>query len=425
MRVRIIEPIKHTEKVKKKVCAYARVSTVHQKQEESLENQIQYYERLISNNPDYEYMGVFVDKGITGTTENRPEFKRMLELCREGRIDLIITKSISRFARNTAVVLETIRELKDISIEVKFEKENIETMSGDGELMLAVLSSFAQEESKNVSDNLKWRVKRKFQRGELIINTTRFLGYDRDEFGELIINEKQAKIVRRIFIEYLKGKGTSAIAKEFNKEKVPTVAGGKWYGSTILGILKNEKYKGDVLLQKYYTPDHLKKGSIKNKGEVDSYYIEDNHIPIVTRETWDEVQEEIKRRAKGHTAGYKYSKRYPLTGMLYCSKCGSTLRRRTWNSKHSCKKIVWQCSSYIKNGKNACPGTTIDDEVIGRLNIEEPIIVKEEFRGGKKHYIYTSKGKQDEFSRANTAPEKEDGKLLQGFNGPIRTVIKL
>lgn len=217
----------------------------------------------------------------------------------------------------------------------------------------------------------------------------------------------------------------ATIAKEFNKEKVPTVTGGKWYGSTVLGILKNEKYKGDALLQKYYTPDHLKKGSVRNKGEVDSYYIEDNHAPIVTREMWDRVQEEIKRRAKGNTAGDKYTKRYELSGMLYCGKCGSTLRRRTWNSRHSCKKIVWQCSNYIKNGKDACPGTTIDDEVIGRLNIEEPIVVKEEFRGGKKHYIYTSKGKQDEFSGANTAKKKEDGSLLQSFNRPIRTVIKL
>lgn len=427
MRVRIIEPIKHTEKVKKKVCAYARVSTVHHKQEESLENQIQYYERLISNNPDFEYMGVFADRGITGTTENRVQFQKMLELCREGRIDLIITKSISRFARNTALVLETIRELKDMRVGVRFEKENIETISGDGELMLTVLSSFAQEESKNVSDNLKWRVKRKFQRGELIINTTRFLGYDRDEFGDLVINEEQAKIVRRIFTEYLKGKGTSAIAKDFNKEKVPTVAGGKWYGSTILGILKNEKYKGDVLLQKYYTPDHLKKGSVRNKGEIDSYYIEDNHAPIVTGQMWDRVQEEIKRRAKakGNTAGDKYTKRYKLSGMLYCSKCGAALRRRTWNSRHSCKKIVWQCSSYIKNGKNACSGTTIDDEVIGRLNIEEAIIIKEEFKGGKKYYSYTCKGKQDESSGANAAPEKEDGGILQGKYGPIRTVIKL
>ena len=219
--------------------------------------------------------------------------------------------------------------------------------------------------------------------------------------------------------------GTSAIAKEFNKEKVPTVTGGKWYGSTVLGILKNEKYKGDALLQKYYTPDHLKKGSVRNKGEVDSYYIEDNHAPIVTREMWDRVQEEIKRRAKGNTAGGKYTKRYKLSGMLYCSKCGATLRRRIWNSKHSCKKVVWQCSNYIKNGKDVCPGTTIDDGVIGRLNIEEPIIVKEEFKGGKKHYIYTRKGEQDEPCRGNTAKKKENGSLLQGLNRPIRTVIKL
>ncbi|MFL0197976.1 recombinase family protein [Clostridium sp. WILCCON 0269] len=397
MRVRIIEPTKHVEKPKERVCAYARVSTVHDKQGESLENQIQYYERMISNNADYEFAGVFADRGITGTTENRPEFQKMLELCREGKIDLIITKSISRFARNTALVLETVRELKDMGVGVRFEKENIETMSGDGELMLTVLSSFAQEESKNVSDNLKWRVR-----------------YDRDEFGELAVNEEQAKIVRRIFTEYLEGKGTFVIAKEFNKEKVPTVAGGKWYGSTVLGILKNEKYKGDALFQRYYTPDRLNKGSVRNKGEIDSYYIEDNRAPIVTREIWDRVQKEIKRRvkAKGNTAGNKYTKRYKLSEMLYCSRCGPTLRRRTWNSRHSCKKIVWQCGSYIKNGKDACQGTTIDDEVIGRLNIKEPIIIKEEFRGGKKHYSYTSKGKQDESGRANTAKKKENGSVL-------------
>ena len=221
--------------------------------------------------------------------------------------------------------------------------------------MLTVLSSFAQEESKNVSDNLKWRVKKKFERGELIINTTRFLGYDKDEYGDLVINPEEAEMVRRIFNEYLSGKGGFTIAKELNSEGIPTVGGGRWHDTTILGILKNEKYKGDAILQKYYTPDHLKKCSIRNKGEIDSYYIEDNHSAIISREMWEQVQEEIKRRAKakGNIAGDtdKYTKRYPLTGMLYCSKCGSTLRRRTWNSKLNCKKIVWQCSNYIKNGK--------------------------------------------------------------------------
>jgi len=199
VRVRIIEPINKFQKTKKKVCAYARVSTDNQKQGESLENQIQYYESIIASNPEYEFVGVFADRGITGTTENRPDFQRMLNLCREGKIDLIITKSISRFARNTAIMLQIVRELKDIGVEVRFEKENINTLSGDGELMLSVLSSFAQEESKNVSDNIKWRVKKKFERGEIIINTTRFLGYDKDAYGDLVINREEAEIVRRIF----------------------------------------------------------------------------------------------------------------------------------------------------------------------------------------------------------------------------------
>lgn len=428
MRVRIIEP-RPKEKKKKRVCAYARVSTDHVKQGESLENQVTYYENLISSNPEYEYVGVFADRGITGTTDSRPEFQRMLEYCKEGKIDLIITKSISRFARNTAVMLETVRELKAINVEVRFEKENIETLSGDGELMLTVLSSFAQEESKNVSDNIKWRVRKQFEKGELMINTNRFLGYDKDEYGDLVINQKEAEIVKRIFNDYLSGKGACAIAKELNKDKVPTVAGGRWDKSTILNILKNEKYKGDALLQKYYTPDHLKKGTVRNKGEVDSFYVADNHSPIILKEMWDEVQEEIKRRGevKGNIAGDrdKYQNRYPLSGKLYCSKCGATLRRRTWNSKLSCRKIVWQCSNYIKNGKDACSGTVIDDEVVSRLNIIEETVVKEEIRNGKKHYSYTSKSKQGEYSRESRATEKENGGILQSVNRPIRTVIKL
>jgi site-specific DNA recombinase len=429
MRVRIIEPVKKQENKRKRVCAYARVSTGSEAQGESLENQIQYYKNLISNNPDYEYAGVFADRGITGTTDNRPEFQRMLNLAKEGKIDLIITKSISRFARNTAIMLQVVRELKDIGVEIIFEKENIRTLSGDGELMLTVLSSFAQEESKNISDNLKWRVKKKFERGELIINTTRFLGYDKDEYGDLVINPKEGEIVKRIFEDYLKGKGTFTIAKELNEDKVPTVAGGRWQESTILNILKNEKYKGDAILQKYYTPDHLRKVSVRNEGVIDSYYIEDNHSPIVSREMWEQVQIEIARRAKakGNKAGdtKKYTNRYPLTGMLFCSKCGSTLRRRTWNSKLNCRKIVWQCSNYIKNGKDACSGTSIDDEVISRLNIEEPIIVREEVKDGKKYYTYTCKSKQKQSGRANTDAEKENGSLLQSINRPIRTVIKL
>ncbi len=394
MRVRIIQPtIKPLSK--KRICAYARVSTGSELQGESLENQVTYYENLIKSNPEYEFVEVFADRGITGTTDSRPEFQRMIELARAGKIDLIITKSISRFARNTAIMLETVRELKELNVEVRFEKENINTLSGDGELMLTILSSFAEEESKNISQNTKWAFRKKFQRGELVLNTKLFLGYDKDEFGELVVNREEARIVRRIFSDYLAGKGVFTIAKELNDEGIPTIKGGKWQESTILQILKNEKYKGDAHLQKYYTPDYLMHRTFKNNGEVDSYYIEGNHPPIVSNEMWEKVQEELVKRAeeKGNVEGDrdKYTNRYPLTGMLFCSKCGFPLRRRTWNSKLKCRKIVWQCSNYIRNGKASCPGTSIDDEVISSLNIVEETIVKEVRKDGKKHYIYTSK----------------------------------
>ncbi|MDD2494641.1 MAG: recombinase family protein [Tissierellia bacterium] len=428
MRVRIIQPTVELRS-KKRVCAYARVSTGSELQGESLENQITYYENLIKNTPEYEFVEIFADQGISGTTDNRPEFQRMIEKARNGEIDLIITKSISRFARNTAVMLETVRELKILNVEVRFEKENLNTLSGDGELMLTVLSSFAQEESENISQNIKWRVKEKFEKGEVILTTERFLGYDKDEYGDLIINIEEAKIVDRIYKEYLSGKGCFTIAKEFNKKGIPTVTGSKWHESTILNILKNEKYKGDVHLQKYYTPENFKRQTVKNNGEVDSYYLEENHPPIISKEMWKKVQEEITRRAeeKGNIEGHrdKYTNRYPLTGMLYCSKCGFPLRRRTWNSKHSCKKIVWQCSNYIINGKASCAGTKIDDEVVSSLNIDKETIVEEVIRGGKKHYIYSSKNEKYKPCREPRTAEKENGSLLQGVNRPIRAVVKL
>lgn len=428
MRVSIIQPTVKIHQRKKRVCAYARVSTDYDKQGESLENQIIYYKNLISSNPEYEFVDIFADKGITGTTENRPEFQRMLDLCREGKIDLIYTKSVSRFARNTAIVLQKVRELKELGVEVRFEKENINTLSGDGELMLTVLSSFAEEESRSASENVKWRVKKKFEKGELIINTSRFLGYDKDEYGDLTINLNEAEVVKRIYSEYLLGNGTFKIAKILNAERVPTVTGVKWSDSSVLQILKNEKYKGDVILQKTYTPNYLSKKKKRNLGEMDSFYIEDNHSPIISREDWEQVQIEMKKRAesKGNFKGSdKYKNRYPLTGMLICDKCGATLKRRTWNSKFSCRKIVWQCSNYIINGKEACEGIKIEDSVISNVKINEPTVVKEVIKNGKKYYSYTSKSKQDESCRNSAATEKENGSILQGFDRSVRTVIKL
>lgn len=394
MRVRIIEPIKAKEMVKKKVCAYVRVSTFTSSQGESFENQVSYYERVLSANPEYEFVGVFADRGLTGTKANREEFIKMIELARSGDIDVIYTKSISRFARNTVDLLEVVREMKLIGVEIRFEEEGINTLSGDGELMLAVLSSFAQEESKSVSENIKWMFRKKFEQGELLLNTKRFLGYDFDEYGDLVINLNEAKVVELIYKEYLSGKGVFTIAKELNKKGIKTVTGGKWYENTVLTILKNEKYKGDALLQKTYTTDHLTKTRKVNRGQVDSFYVIDSHPAIVTKEEWEQVQFEMKMRAKSkgnYKGNNKGQNRYPFSGMLYCSKCGATLKRRIWNSKLSCKKIVWQCSNYINNGKDACTGTVIDNEIISRFNINEPTIVKEEVKDGEKYYSYSCK----------------------------------
>ena len=429
MRVRIIEPLPTAEPKRKRACAYARVSSDSEAQGESMENQTQYYQSLIEANPEYEFAGVFADQGISGTKGDRPEFQKMLEQARAGKLDLILTKSISRFARNTTIVLEMVRDLKGFGIEVIFEKENISSLSGDGELMLTVLSAFAQEESKNVSENIKWRYRRKFEQGEVAINTTRFLGYDKNKSGELVINPGQAKVVKRIFDDYIGGKGSFIIAKELIAEGVPTVAGGKWHSSTILGILKNEKYKGDAKLQKTFSKDHLSKKKCINRGEVDCFYLENSHQPIVTGEVWEEAQRQIALRAKskgnGEETKNKYQNRYPLTGMLFCAKCGAPLRRRTWNSNHSCKKIVWQCSNYIKIGKHACQGTTVDDAVVSKMNIQSETMVEEVFKRGEKHYRYTSKVKPIEPCRKSGAEEKTRGCVLPGIDRSGRAVIKL
>ena len=429
MRVRIIEPVNVIQPKRKRVCAYARVSTTSEAQGESLENQTIYYQNLIEGNPEYEYVDVFADYGTTGTKDERSEFQKMLALARAGEIDLILTKSISRFARNTTIVLEVVRELKELGVEVVFEKDKISTFTGDGELMLTVLSSFAQEESKSASENLKWRYRQKFEQGELAVNATRFLGYDKNKHGELVVNPIQAKVVEQIFDDYISGKGSFVIAKELNTEGVMTVAGGKWHSSTVLNIVKNEKYKGDAKLQKTYSKDHLSKKKCVNHGEVDSYYIENNHPPIVSKKIWDEAQRQIALRAKakgnvGETKN-KYQNRYPLTGMLLCSRCGAPLRRRIWNSKYSCKKIVWQCSTYIKNGKNACHGTAIDDAVIGRMNVQSETVVEEVVEDGKKYYRYTSKGKPDKPCGKSRATEKAGSRVLPGIDRSGRAVIKL
>lgn len=240
MKIRIMEPKQEAKQKKKRVCAYARVSTDNRKQEESLENQAASYERLIRSNPEYEFAGVYADQGISGYCESRPQFQEMIRKARAGGIDLIITKSISRFARNTVTVLKFARELKELGVGISFEEQNISTLSGDGEMMLAVLASFAQEESRSASENNKWSIRKKFERGEPQINTARFLGYDKAEDGGLVINQKEAAIVRLVFALTVHGVGSGRIAALLDFLGAKTVTGGNWHDGTIGQMIANE-----------------------------------------------------------------------------------------------------------------------------------------------------------------------------------------
>ena len=423
MKIRKIEPIKKKPK-KLRVCAYARVSSDSISQGESFENQVSTYERKIKSNPEYEFAGVYADQGISGTVDCRPEFQRMIVDCRAGKVDLVLTKSISRFARNTAIVLKYTRELKQLGIGVVFEENGISTLSSEGELMMTVLASFAQEESRSMSGNDKWSIRKRFERGEIMINTTRFMGYDKNEYGNLIINEVEAKIVKRIFDMYVSGEGCHRIANKLNEEGIKTVTGVKWDSATIRNMLKNEKYKGDFHIQKYYTPDNVRNRSHKNDGEVKSYYVTENHEPIVSEEEWQQAQEMMAyhiMKKNIQTGDNKYQKRYPLSGKLVCPYCGSKLKRRyVYN-----KKVEWHCSKYIREGKKACKGIRVKDELLTGLSFSEPMVVEEVIKDGEKHYGYTSKAAYDNGERAADRIEEERSSVLPRINRSRRTVIEL
>lgn len=364
------------EKNTKKVAAYCRVSTGSEEQLNSYQAQVSYYGRIIGENPKWELADIYADEGISGTnSKNRPEFNRMIKDAKDGKIDLVLTKSISRFGRNTVDILNYSRLLKEIGVAVEFEKERINTLEASGELMMTMFSSLAQEESRSISENSRWGIVKGFKDGKVFCNTTRFLGYDKDENGNLVINEEEAKIVRRIYNEYLEGKSYNAIAKRLEKDGIRTVTSNeKWWDSTITLILTNEKYCGDLLQQKTITIDFLTHKRIKNKGHADQYLLMDNHEAIIPREMWEEVQKEKERRAKlkNNIKGDrgKYSSKYPFSGRIICGDCGETFKRRTWNSNNPSKKIVWQCKTYIKEGKDACDMKAVDDKVLKDAFVE-------------------------------------------------------
>ena len=358
------------EGAKKRVCAYCRVSTELEEQEASFTSQVNFYTQYISGRVDWTLVDIYADEGISGTTtKKRKEFLRMIDDCMAGKIDMIVTKSVSRFARNTEDCLHHVRKLKEKGISVFFETENIDTLGSTGELLLTILSGLAQDSSRNQSDVTKWGILRQFESGKVLVNTKRFLGYDKNKDKELIINEQEAELVRRVFREYLDGKSYNSIAKGLMNDKIKTVTGNiKWWDSTISGMLENEKYYGDALLQKTVTVDFLTHKRIENKGQVQKYMINDNHPPIISKEIFDKVQDERERRAllKGNLVGdrHKYSNKYPFSGKVFCGQCGNIFKRRQWNSTNTSKKVVWQCKTYIMEGKDACDAKAVDEIVL-------------------------------------------------------------
>ena len=371
-KVSIIPPqMKYDKQVKVeqkalRVAAYCRVSTLLEQQEGSYEMQVDYYTNKINSNPNWTSAGIFADDGKSATqTNKRDDFNAMIEACLSGKIDLILTKSISRFARNTVDALQNIRKLKEKNIPIIFEKEGINTMESGGELLITILSSQAQEESRNISENTRWGVTRKFEKGIIQVNHKKFLGYTKDDNGNLVIVPKEAVIVKRIFREYLEGKSLIKIAQGLERDGIKTVTGlDHWHPGTLDKMLSNEKFCGDALMQKTYTMDFLTKKKVKNDGYVRKYYIEDNHEAIIPKEIFHQVQEEKLRRASLHKPAVtrkknkeekeksKYSSKYVLTELMVCAECGHAYRRQIW-SKYGDKSAVWRCEDRLKYGRKS------------------------------------------------------------------------
>lgn len=357
---------------KRKVAAYARVSTDHGEQQSSYEAQVDYYTNYIKGRDDWEFVSVYADEGITGcNTKKRDGFNSMVADALAGKIDLIITKSVSRFARNTVDSLTTIRKLKENGTECYFEKENIWTFDGKGELLLTIMSSLAQEESRSISENCTWGQRKRFADGKVTVPFGRFLGYDRGEDGNLVLNEKEAKIVRRIYGLFLQGRSPYAIAKVLTSEGIPTPGGKKtWSASTVKSILTNEKYKGDALLQKVYTEDFLTKKKIKNDGQVPQYYVENNHPAIIEPAVFDRVQKLMLVRHPGQNRNSSIN---PFSSRIKCGECGSWYGSKVWHSNDKYRKVIWQCNHKFdgdcKCGTPHVTETEIKELFIKAMNI--------------------------------------------------------
>ena len=358
----------------KRVAAYCRVSTDKEEQEHSFETQKEMYTEMIMMKPNWQMAGIYADEGITGTiAKKRPGFMKMIDDCKKGKIDMIITKSVSRFSRNNLDCLLYMRELKELGIPIIFEKEGINTMQVSSELLITLFSGLSQAESESISMNVKIGKRQSLKNGNVPFSYKSFLGYRKGADNKPEIDPEQAIIVKRIFSEYLSGKSLKGIANSLTADGVLTVLGKtNWTGSGVMSILTNEKYKGDALLQKTYIADCISKKCKKNKGELPMYYIENNHPAIIERAVFDRVQEEISRRNSKRkvkevgtkTELGKYSSKYALSEVLFCGQCGTPYRRCTW-SRNGKKKIVWRCISRLDYGKKYCKDSpTIEESLI-------------------------------------------------------------
>ena len=376
-RVRVIPATKtqgaihSTHDGKKRVAAYCRVSTDSEEQLNSYEAQKSYYTQKIADSPDWEMAGIYADEGISGTSmKKRTEFKKMITACKRGRIDLIITKSLSRFARNTVDCLETVRLLKANGIGVYFEKENINTLTESSEFLITLFSGFAQAESESLSKNVIWGKQKSAEAGKVDFQYKKMLGYRKGTDGQPEIVPEEAEIIRRIYRRYLAGRSLGQIKLELEQDNIPTAQKvERWSSAVIHNILTNEKYMGDALLQKTYITDCITKKVKKNMGERPMYYVENNHPAIISRETFDQVQKEMTRRSSkrkvlqksGKTELGKYSGKYALTELLVCGECGSPYKRVTW-ARNGKKRIVWRCVSRLEFGTKYCHNSPTLDE---------------------------------------------------------------
>lgn len=362
---RIVEkvnfPISKQPKAKR-VAAYARVSSGKDEMLHSLSAQISYYSELIQSHPGWLYCGVFSDEAYTGTKDNRTGFQSLISECRAGNIDLIITKSISRFARNTVTLLETVRELKLLGIDVFFEEQNIHTISADGELMMTILASYAQAESLSASENQKWRIRKAFENGE-IVNLRFLFGY-RINGTNIEIDPAQADIVREVFERAVNGESFTSIAKDLNNRNITRCLGGKWNSQRIRDLLSNEKYLGNALLQKKYRNNHLEKKLIHNDGQLPKYYAEGTHDAIVDEELFAKAQGILKELATRRET-LKKPTLCAFSGMIICDNCGAKYKRTTSKGKHA-----WQCKTFLTQGKAFCLSRQIPEEELYRLATE-------------------------------------------------------